>query len=137
MEVQTVWFRLRREKSGFEALWFNFDRRNFATVNQEMLWHVAEYGPIPIQHLEYMHIPVQEEVLMDLVKLYSLYFQAIICLLTQQINERCCLYFLQYLLSKFWECKRYLGRCRNYIFMHYAGKIQNFLVCRATSCGCT
>ncbi|KUJ56824.1 hypothetical protein AR686_09750 [Chryseobacterium aquaticum subsp. greenlandense] len=32
-------------KSGFEALWFNFDRRNFATVNQEMLWHVAEYGP--------------------------------------------------------------------------------------------
>jgi hypothetical protein len=32
-------------KSGFEALWFNFDRRNFATVNQEMLWHIAEYGP--------------------------------------------------------------------------------------------
>ncbi|MEC3875455.1 RagB/SusD family nutrient uptake outer membrane protein [Chryseobacterium salviniae] len=32
-------------KSGFEALWFNFDRRNFAAVNQEMLWHIAEYGP--------------------------------------------------------------------------------------------
>lgn len=32
-------------KSGFEALWFNFDRRNFASVNQEMLWHIAEYGP--------------------------------------------------------------------------------------------
>ncbi|WP_312177541.1 RagB/SusD family nutrient uptake outer membrane protein [Chryseobacterium sp.] len=32
-------------KSGFEALWFNFDRRNFAAINQEMLWHIAEYGP--------------------------------------------------------------------------------------------
>jgi len=32
-------------KSGFETLWFNFDRRNFAAVNQEMLWHIAEYGP--------------------------------------------------------------------------------------------
>ena len=32
-------------KSGFEALWFNFDRRNFSTVNQEMMWHIAEYGP--------------------------------------------------------------------------------------------
>lgn len=32
-------------KSGFEALWFNFDRRNFSTVNQEMLWHIAAYGP--------------------------------------------------------------------------------------------
>lgn len=32
-------------KSGFEALWFNFDRRNFSAVNQEMLWHIAEYGP--------------------------------------------------------------------------------------------
>ena len=32
-------------KSGFEALWFNFCQRNFAAVNQEMLWHIAEYGP--------------------------------------------------------------------------------------------
>jgi len=32
-------------KSGFEALWFNFDRRNFSTVNQEMMWHIASYGP--------------------------------------------------------------------------------------------
>lgn len=32
-------------KSGFEALWFNFDRRNFSAVNQEMLWHIASYGP--------------------------------------------------------------------------------------------
>jgi len=32
-------------KSGFQALWFNFDQRNFAVTNQEMLWHIAEYGP--------------------------------------------------------------------------------------------
>ncbi|MEG0760126.1 RagB/SusD family nutrient uptake outer membrane protein [Chryseobacterium sp.] len=32
-------------KSGFENLWFNFCRRNFSAVNQEMLWHIAEYGP--------------------------------------------------------------------------------------------
>lgn len=31
-------------KSGFEALWFNFCRRNFGTVNSEMLWHIASYG---------------------------------------------------------------------------------------------
>jgi len=32
-------------KSGFEALWFNFDQRKFAVTNPEMLWHIAEYGP--------------------------------------------------------------------------------------------
>jgi starch-binding outer membrane protein, SusD/RagB family len=32
-------------KSGFEYLWFNFCQRNFAAVNQEMIWHIAEYGP--------------------------------------------------------------------------------------------
>ncbi|SDR15506.1 Starch-binding associating with outer membrane [Chryseobacterium soldanellicola] len=32
-------------KSGFQALWFNFCQRNFAVTNQEMLWHIAEYGP--------------------------------------------------------------------------------------------
>ncbi|MNK42595.1 SusD family protein [compost metagenome] len=31
-------------KSGFEALWFNFDRRNFGAVNSEMLWHIASLG---------------------------------------------------------------------------------------------
>ncbi|SMP14656.1 RagB/SusD family nutrient uptake outer membrane protein [Chryseobacterium profundimaris] len=31
-------------KSGFETLWFNFDRRNYATVNSEMLWHIASLG---------------------------------------------------------------------------------------------
>lgn len=31
-------------KSGFEALWFNFCRRNFGTVNSEMLWHIASLG---------------------------------------------------------------------------------------------
>ncbi|GEN75288.1 RagB/SusD family nutrient uptake outer membrane protein [Chryseobacterium hagamense] len=31
-------------KSGFEALWFNFCRRNYGTVNSEMLWHIASYG---------------------------------------------------------------------------------------------
>jgi len=31
-------------KSGFEALWFNFDQRKFAVTNPEMLWHIAEYG---------------------------------------------------------------------------------------------
>lgn len=31
-------------KSGFEALWFNFCRRNFSSVNSELLWHIAEYG---------------------------------------------------------------------------------------------
>lgn len=32
-------------KSGFEALWYNFDQRKFAVTNPEMLWHLAEYGP--------------------------------------------------------------------------------------------
>jgi len=32
-------------KSGFEALWFNFDQRKFGVTNPEMLWHIAEYGP--------------------------------------------------------------------------------------------
>nr|WP_314492680.1 RagB/SusD family nutrient uptake outer membrane protein [uncultured Chryseobacterium sp.] len=32
-------------KSAFETLWFNFDRRNFAAVNQEMMWHIAQFGP--------------------------------------------------------------------------------------------
>lgn len=32
-------------KSGFEALWYNFDQRKFAVTNPEMLWHIAEYGP--------------------------------------------------------------------------------------------
>lgn len=31
-------------KSGFEALWFNFCQRNFGAVNSEMLWHIASYG---------------------------------------------------------------------------------------------
>ncbi|MCA6068246.1 RagB/SusD family nutrient uptake outer membrane protein [Chryseobacterium sp. RG1] len=31
-------------KSGFEALWFNFDQRKFSVTNTEMLWHIAEYG---------------------------------------------------------------------------------------------
>ena len=31
-------------KSGFENLWFNFDRRNFSAVNSEMLWHIASLG---------------------------------------------------------------------------------------------
>lgn len=32
-------------KSGFEALFYNFAQRNFAAVNQEVMWHVAELGP--------------------------------------------------------------------------------------------
>ncbi len=31
-------------KSGFEALWFNFDRRNFGAVNSEMIWQIASLG---------------------------------------------------------------------------------------------
>lgn len=31
-------------KSGFEALWFNFDQRKFSVTDPEMLWHIAEYG---------------------------------------------------------------------------------------------
>lgn len=31
-------------KSGFEALWYNFDRRNFGAVNSEMIWQIASLG---------------------------------------------------------------------------------------------
>lgn len=31
-------------KSGFEALWYNFCQRNMAAVNSEMLWQIAELG---------------------------------------------------------------------------------------------
>jgi len=31
-------------KSGFEALWYNFDQRKFSVTNTEVLWQIAEYG---------------------------------------------------------------------------------------------
>lgn len=31
--------------SGFQYLWYNFCQRNLMTVNSEILWHVAKYGP--------------------------------------------------------------------------------------------
>ncbi|MFY1045799.1 RagB/SusD family nutrient uptake outer membrane protein [Chryseobacterium sp. GP-SGM7] len=31
-------------KSGFETLWFNFCRRNLSSVNNEIMWQIAQYG---------------------------------------------------------------------------------------------
>ncbi|MBD8083345.1 RagB/SusD family nutrient uptake outer membrane protein [Chryseobacterium caseinilyticum] len=32
-------------KSGFESLWFNFCRRNLSTLNQEVMFQIAQFGP--------------------------------------------------------------------------------------------
>ena len=31
--------------SGFQYLWYNFCQRNFTSVDPEILWHTAQYGP--------------------------------------------------------------------------------------------
>lgn len=31
-------------KSGFESLWFNFCQRNLSTLNQEVMWQIAQFG---------------------------------------------------------------------------------------------
>jgi hypothetical protein len=108
-------------KSGFEALWFNFDQRKFSVTNTEMLWHIAEYGATTNSALESTQWKGLVEELMDPEKHYNLYYQVITCLLIPVIRVEMFLYLLQYLFLKCRCCNRYLGKCRDNIFMYHVG----------------